>query len=114
VRLSRYCPGLSLQDITLERFTRSGLSIANCAGEANRPVRLLRIKALNPAKGAESAVVFSARPSMQPANNDYIEVEHCRFESTLYTQSAVRFDQAPGPGVSFRDITPAVKLPGAK
>jgi hypothetical protein len=113
VRLSRSCPGLGLEDITLERFTRIGLSVANCAGDANRPVRLVRVKAKEPAPGAEAAVVFSAAKGLQPPNNDFIVVEGCHFAGS-YAQSAVRFVQAPGLGVRFHDVTPEVKLPGAR
>src|SRR5262249_53149693 len=64
VRLSGNCPGLSLEDSKLVGFTKTGLSVANCAGDANRPVQLLRIDAELSAMGADSALLFSARPSM--------------------------------------------------
>jgi hypothetical protein len=109
MRLSGNCPGLSLEDIKLAGFTKTGLSVANCAGDANRPVLLLRIDAQPAETGADSALLFSARPSMQPAKNAYIRVENCRFPGA-YRQSAVEIlPQARGPGVDFRNITPEVK-----
>jgi eukaryotic-like serine/threonine-protein kinase len=114
VRLTGSCPGLSLEDSKLVGFTKTGLSLANCAGDANRPVLLLRIEAQPSGTGADSALLFSARPSMQPAKNAYIRVENCRFLG-VYQKSPVEIPpQARGPGVAFFNITPELNLPGAK
>jgi serine/threonine protein kinase len=114
VRLTGGCPGMSLENIKLVGFTKTGLSVANCAGDANQPVMLRGIAAEPSGTGADSALVFSALPTMQPAKNAYIRVENCHFAGA-YRKAAVEIpSQARGPGVEFRNITPEMKLPGAR
>src|SRR5262249_23262028 len=61
VLLTGTCPGLSLEDLTLEGFTRSGVAVTNCAGEEGRPVQLLRVVASATTKDLpEAALTFNA------------------------------------------------------
>jgi hypothetical protein len=103
VRLGGFCPGVALEQVTLEGFTQSALSIANCAGEPKRPVEVRELVVRAPAKDAESAVLFGGSPKMRPPRNDHIRFSGCRFEGT-YKGSAVRFPDPKGPPLMGPDV----------
>ncbi len=102
VRLGGSCPGVTLEKVTLEGFTRSALSIANCAGDPKRPVEVRDLVVRAPAQGAESAVLFGGSPKMRPARNDHIRFSGCRFEG-VYKASAVQLPDAKS-GLMGKDV----------
>jgi serine/threonine protein kinase len=103
IRLGGSCPGVTLEKVTLEGFTKNALSIANCAGEAKRPVEVRELVVRAPARDAESAVLFGGSPNMRPAQNDHIHFSGCRFEGT-YKGSAVKLPDPKGPSLMGKDV----------
>jgi serine/threonine protein kinase len=83
-------PGLTLENLTLEGFTRYGILIANCAGTADKPVRLMGLKA-TASDAPQAAVYFTAAPNAQPRYNGHVRIDACKFDGT-YKTSPVHFD----------------------
>jgi hypothetical protein len=83
-------PGLTLEHLTLEGFTRYGILIANCAGTADKPVRLrgLRVSA---SEASQAAVYFTAAPNAEPRHNAHIRIDACKFDGA-YKTTPVLFD----------------------
>jgi hypothetical protein len=92
---------VTLERVTLEAFTKSALSIANCAGDAKRPVEVRELVVRAPAKGADSAVLFGGSPKM--ARNDHIHFSGCRFEG-VYKVSAVQLPDLKAPPLMGKDV----------
>jgi serine/threonine protein kinase len=60
IHLAGKCPGLTLEDLSLQGFTGSGLVIMNCEGESARPVTVNRVTvATAPGKTAKAALEFA-------------------------------------------------------
>jgi serine/threonine protein kinase len=79
IQLIGNCPGVVLEDLHLRNFTRHGINIANCEGQANSKVTLSRIR-FQGGKDAESGLNLYANPRITPAVNRFIEISECRFE----------------------------------
>jgi serine/threonine protein kinase len=81
VFVTLYCPGLTLEDLSLKSFGKSAVAMVNCSGEENRPVRLLNLQFISTsAEKPEAAVYFDANPTVNPPFNEYIEIGPGRFE----------------------------------
>lgn len=96
VRLAGHCPGLTLEDIHLLNFTRTGILVANCAGKADAKVTFSRVRISGPEK--ERAVFLSAKLTM--ASNQYLSFSDCRFEGN-YKVAAVLIE-GPMSDVEFK------------
>jgi serine/threonine protein kinase len=79
IRLAGHCPGLTLEDIHLINFTRTGVIVANCAGRADARVTLSRLRISGNEK--DHAVFLSARPTM--SSNQAVTFSDCRFEGNF-------------------------------
>ena len=94
------CPGLTFENITLEGFRITGLTITNCAGEENHPILLQRVTA-RAKNQPDSAVTFNAFASNQAVpTNEYIRLQDCRFEG----------EYKKGPINDLTPRSPTVKL----
>jgi hypothetical protein len=91
------CPGLVLEDVTFERFTRGAVACWNCVGEGN-PVVLRRLRAVT-TRPVDWALNFNARPTVIPALNQDVTVLDSRFEGPF--RAAVQF-AGPVARVVFR------------
>jgi serine/threonine protein kinase len=106
VTLTGVCPGLTLEDVTLEGFKRTGLNVINCAGETGQPVQLLRLSDRPiPKEIPEAAVLFDINPKGHPALNDHFEVRDCRFRGQ-YKRDAITFLKGRGEDIRFVNILP--------
>jgi serine/threonine protein kinase len=70
VLLSGQCPGTTLEDLTVQGFTGSGLVVMNCEGDAGRRVNVTNLKVISGAdKPANAAIEFVLEPpDRQPKN----------------------------------------------
>jgi serine/threonine protein kinase len=118
IRLGGSCPGVLLENVQLERFTKNALSIASCAGEANRPLEVRHLVVRAPAPGAESALLFSGNPKRP---NAHMVFSDCKLDGAYLRAlkekgprekaPPVEFRQLPGQGVQFMNVSPEVKVP---
>jgi hypothetical protein len=103
INIEYTCPGLILEDVQLQGFSKYGVAITNCAGSKEQPVRLVNLHIVG--DRAEAAIYFNAFPNNRPEKNSFIHVESsCKFSG---------FDA--GPAVSRRDnqvIDEDVIVPG--
>jgi serine/threonine protein kinase len=91
VVLSLTSPGLTLQDVRLQGFTRYGMRIVNCQGEEKKPVRLVKLQ--TDFKGdikKAAALFFDATTGVLPATNDFIEIKDCDFRGFPDLRAAIR------------------------
>jgi hypothetical protein len=94
VTVSGPCPGLTLEDLHLTGFSQAAIALNDCAGEANQPVTLQRLRAV-PTRSAISALTFDGRPG---EGNRFVRVQESRLEGP-YT-AAVTF-AGPATDVEF-------------
>jgi hypothetical protein len=99
IALSGTCPGLTLEGLTLKGFDRSAISITNCQGSGDHPVRImgLQIEA-QPAKPVESAFSFAISKDIPSIPlNQHIHISDIRLDQgTNFTKGLV---QPSGPDV---------------
>jgi tRNA A-37 threonylcarbamoyl transferase component Bud32 len=76
VSLAGACPGLTLEDVTLQGFEQSAVALHRCGGEEGRPVVLRRVRAV-PGRGATAALLLEARAG-EPSR--HVRVSACRLE----------------------------------
>jgi hypothetical protein len=106
VTLMGYCPDLTIQDVKLEGFKQYGLAVTNCAGNPGQPVRLQGLRAAaGPRDRPDAPLAFNVNPSVQPAENNHILVQDCRFEGN-YQHTPLRLLKPVGKDVEFRNLTP--------
>jgi len=95
------CPGLKLEDLQLQGFTRDGITFWNASGGTDRSaITLRRVRVAAPAKDAEAAFVFHANPRVSPSSNQHFVVEDCRLEGP-FARAAVEL-LSPVVDVTFR------------
>jgi serine/threonine protein kinase len=76
VRVVGQSPGLVLEDLEFRNFGRTAVTVANCAGDPDRPVRLKNLRAATASPEPTYApFFFTANPQVQPDKNDFIEIE---------------------------------------
>jgi serine/threonine protein kinase len=80
VTISGRCPGLVLEDVLLEGFSRKGLVIANCVGDGRQNVEIRRLRTVAGEK-AEASVVLDVNDKVtnNPVNTN-LAFHECRFE----------------------------------
>src|SRR5262249_37441515 len=68
------CPGLTIEDIKLKNFMHAGISIANCQGNSERPVRIQKVHfALS--KPVEFGFVLDINPQIKDISvNRHIKI----------------------------------------
>jgi eukaryotic-like serine/threonine-protein kinase len=74
LRVSGECPGLVLENLEFQNFSRTALLVVNCAGEADQPVKLLNLRVTTERAG-KAPFFFDANPQVRPNQNDYIEID---------------------------------------
>jgi hypothetical protein len=80
ILLTGRCPGLTVEDVTVQGFKRSGVLISNCVGGMGRPVSLVRLRAVT-RKPDEFAVYIDLNKSVRDPNiNQFIAFRDCRVE----------------------------------
>ena len=77
VLLTGTCPGLTLQNVSLEGYKKYGIRIMNCQG-TEQPVKLVDVTSKN-ADGAQAAVWFDLLGNMSPKSNSYFLFKNCSF-----------------------------------
>jgi serine/threonine protein kinase len=77
--LTGVCPGLTLEDLRFQGFTRSAVVVANCAGTAEHPVRLTGLHAYTQ-QAREAALLFDLNPKVSPRRNDFVILRDFQFE----------------------------------
>jgi serine/threonine protein kinase len=71
--LSGHCPGLTLEDVTLQNFAGSGLLMMNCDGDEKRPVSVSRLTVMPAGDSADaSCVKFALQPPERSPPNQHI------------------------------------------
>lgn len=76
VFITSQCSGLTLEGIRLQDFTRSAVTIMNSMGTREAPIRLLDLHVVAAAKTTPLAGIYlDANPKMQPAYNDFLEID---------------------------------------
>ncbi len=74
-------PGLTLEDVQVNHFARTGIIIMNSGGTDKALLKLTRLFFLtNAPEKTRSAIYFDANPRVTPAVNDHIQIEDCRFQ----------------------------------
>ncbi len=85
IKLGGKCPGTTLEDVTLQGFSGSGLVVMNCEGEEGRPVTLTNLKvAVAPGQTANAAVEFALSPREKDYNRS-IHFNDLRLDGTFKT-----------------------------
>jgi len=75
VRIVSECPGLVLENLEFKNFGRTALTVVNCAGDPDNPIRLTDLRAAGPSPEPTYApFYFNAIPQARPEKNDYIEI----------------------------------------
>jgi serine/threonine protein kinase len=93
------CPGLTLEDVQLQGFQHSGVTLWDCSGErAPEGEIILKSVRVLAYKKADCALRMSSDP-WGAAGNEYLTVTDCRFEGPY--QAAVKID-GPLTDVRFR------------
>jgi hypothetical protein len=85
ILLTGRCPGLTLEDVTVRGFQRSGLLVVNCAGASGKPITIFRLLAIttNP---ATAAIDLDLNTDIRdPSVNQYLTFRECRFEGPSET-----------------------------
>jgi hypothetical protein len=91
VKISGHCPGLVLEDVQLEGFTRLGVALWNCTGNANKEITIKDVRFITKVP-VQAGLAFFAQASVIPPQNENIVVSDCRFEGPF--ASAVQFASA--------------------
>jgi hypothetical protein len=101
--LSLHCSGLQLESAVLKGFTLTGITVTNCAGDADNPLRLTGLQIAATDKRAASAITFDANPSLiaYPVNENVVVSDSCRFEKFANNPIQSK-DKANGANVKFR------------
>jgi hypothetical protein len=85
VRLTGRCPGLTLEDVTVQGFAGTGVSLVNCEGEPTRPVTLTGVKVIvAPGATAAAAFGFDLDPPDRKSNR-HIHFDKCLPEGKFTT-----------------------------
>jgi hypothetical protein len=80
VELYGRCPGLVVEGLRLEGFTKAAVQVVNCAGTKDGPVRLRDLKvAGKPNDPAAAAIYFQASAGNFIRSNAYIHIGRCDF-----------------------------------
>jgi eukaryotic-like serine/threonine-protein kinase len=75
-----HCPGLTLERLRFQGFTRCAVLVANCAGTTERPVTFsgLRARTTQP---REAALLFDLNPKVtSPRLNEHLILRDCEFK----------------------------------
>src|SRR5262249_52175651 len=82
------CPGLTIEDIKLKNFMRTGIAFGNCQGTAERPVTIRQIRlALD--KPAETGFLFDINTQIKDISvNQHIKISDVSLNAlTTFTTS---------------------------
>jgi serine/threonine protein kinase len=106
ISLTGYCPGVRLEELTLEDFKKCGVAVTNCAGDVSERVELRRIRDVpNPKNTPDAALVFNANSAVEPKDNQHIIVSGCVFTGK-YAREPVWFMKPRGQTIEI-DLQPA-------
>jgi serine/threonine protein kinase len=73
ISIGGICPGLTLEDIKLKNFLRTGISFVNCQGTSDRPITVRGIHFSS--KAVESGFSFDIKPSIKDIGiNQHIRI----------------------------------------
>jgi hypothetical protein len=99
------CPGLTIEDIKLKDFLRSGFAFANCQGTAERPVIIRRVH-FAVSKPVEFGFVFDINPQIKDISvNQHIRISNITLDSG--TKFSKRLAQPIQPGfIDKTDVLP--------
>jgi eukaryotic-like serine/threonine-protein kinase len=92
ISITLQSPGLTIDDVTLQGFNRSGVAIVNGAGDRDRPIRLRNLNVLGAAK-SKWALYLDANPAVESVPlDDYIEVSGLRVQGLDVLQAVQKKD----------------------
>src|SRR5262249_31151639 len=96
VQLRGSCPGLTLENVTLQNYRRCAVQLADCSGEEARPIALRQPRTLAPANKSapEAALLFKEGQGIR-----HVQVSDGRFEGPM--RAFVRID-GPVSDVAFQ------------
>src|SRR5262249_787349 len=80
VRLAGSCSGMSLEDIHLTNFSRTGLVVSNCYGKPDARIHLSRVRVI--AAGDKDTAVSLLARATAPSNQS-LTFSDCRFEGNF-------------------------------
>jgi hypothetical protein len=67
--------------VTVRHFKQAGVKLANCGGDAGRPVVFRRVRVASETGEADAGLVLFANPTVaQPAANENVTFRDCRLE----------------------------------
>ncbi|HEV3237480.1 MAG TPA: serine/threonine-protein kinase, partial [Gemmataceae bacterium] len=83
--ISGDCPGLTLQELTLQGFKQFAIQVMNCAGEAEKPVSLVDLTMIAAAPEKPKAPIhFAVAPeNAGPKKNEFIKIRNCHIRGTF-------------------------------
>jgi serine/threonine protein kinase len=91
------CPGLVLERVRFEKFTRTAVQITNCAGEKDRkvqPVQLQQMQITSPdPKKPAPAITFGLAHVLSPNLNDHIHIVDCQLNGKPLRAKQIFFDK---------------------
>ncbi len=80
IMITSDCAGLSVEDLELKGFARSGILIVNAAGRSSTPIKLTRLTLhLDAAETLRGGIYFDANPQVLPKVNDHIVIDAAEF-----------------------------------
>ncbi|HYV34442.1 MAG TPA: protein kinase [Gemmataceae bacterium] len=83
LRFTGICPGLHVENATLDGFNQAAIVVANCTGTQGSPVLLTGLTTSTGGKSADTAILFDAGP-VQPPTNEHIKVSsNCRLDGSF-------------------------------
>jgi hypothetical protein len=82
VWLTGHCPGLRLENLKLEGFTKSAVVIANCSGTSAEPVTIASLKTSSGGRLTDCAILFDTARDASP-NNEFIQLDNCQLLGTF-------------------------------
>jgi len=96
VSIGGTCPGLVLDRVRLEQFTRTAVQITNCSGAKDQgvqPLQLRHLQIMSPnLKEPGPAITFGLHAQIVwPKLNDHIHIVDCKFNGKLLTPNMVAF-----------------------
>jgi hypothetical protein len=103
VTISGICPGFTLEDVQIQGYTGRGVTLINCEGRSDKPVRLVRVRILRDHE-RDIGLLFDALPRVRDGVNQHIVVQDCRIEGGGAT-GGVRMTSA--------DVLRDVSFPGS-
>jgi serine/threonine protein kinase len=88
ITITGICPGLTLEDIKLKNFERTGIYFANCQGTSDQPVTVRGIYLSNP-KPAESGFILDINTQIK----DISVNRHIKFVGSVTLEAKTSFNK---------------------